>query len=257
MVGVAVLFGAALGSFGNVVIYRVPLGMSVVSPPSACPQCHHRIAARHNVPVLGWLVLRGRCAHCSTRISPRYPIVEATVGVLFGLVVVAYGLSWTTLLLLIAAWAAVVLAAIDIDVQRLPVVVVWPWGLATAVVVLASAATSGQWDPALRALIGSAALWAFYGLAHLLYRRGMGRGDVRLAGVIGGVLGFMGWGPLVVGGFAAFVWGLVGAIMPMIRARSVSGVRIPFGPWMLLGAATGIVIGAPVASWYTQQVLGL
>lgn len=257
LAGVAGLFGLAFGSFGNVVIYRVPLGLSVVSPPSACPRCGHGIAARHNVPVFGWLMLRGRCANCAEPISPRYPIVEAAVGVLFAAIVWGYGISWLTLLLLVASWAGVVLAAIDIDVQRLPVAVVWPWGAVSVAIVAVASLTSEGWDVGLRALIGAAALWLFYLLAFLVYPRGLGLGDVRLAAVLGLLLGFVGWGPLVVGGFAAFVWGLVGAIVPMIRARAVGGVRIPFGPWMLLGAATGIVVGEAIAQWYVSQILGL
>lgn len=257
LAGVSGMFGLAFGSFGNVVIYRVPLGLSVVSPPSACPRCGSRIAARHNVPLLGWLFLRGRCASCHAPISVRYPIVEASVGILFASAVWAYGISWLTLLLLVGSWAGVVLAAIDIDVQRLPVAIVFPWAAVSAVIILAASATTEGWGVGLRALIGGVALWLFYLAAHLAYPKGMGYGDVRLVAVIGMVLGFVGWGPLIVGGFAAFVWGLLGAIGPMIRAKKVGGVRIPFGPWILLGAATGIVCGDAVASWYVGHILGL
>lgn len=251
------MFGLAFGSFGNVVIYRVPLGLSVVSPPSACPRCGNRIAARHNVPLLGWLFLRGRCASCKAPISARYPIIEASVGVLFASVTWAYGVSWLTLLLLVGSWAAVILAAIDIDVRKLPVAIVFPWTVVSAIIILVASATTEGWDVGLRALIGGGALWLFYYAAHVVYPKGMGYGDVRLVAVVGMVLGFAGWGPLVVGGFAAFVWGLVGAIGPMIRARRVSGVSIPFGPWILVGAATGIVWGDAISSWYLGHILGV
>ncbi len=257
VIGVAVLFGLALGSFANVVIYRVPLNLSIVSPPSACPGCDTPILRRHNVPVLGWLVLRGKCAHCGMAISPRYPAIELAMGVLFGLIVWGYGLTWTTGLLVVGAFAAVVLSAIDVAVRRLPVAIVYPWAAVTAVIIAAAVIDSGDVWLGARAAIGAASLWAFYLGAKLAYPRGLGMGDVRIAPVIGAVLAYAGWAPLVVGAFSAFVWGLLGALGPMIKARAVSGVKIPFGPWMFAGAATGIVVGEPIARWYLHSVVGI
>lgn len=257
LVGIAVLFGLAVGSFANVVIYRVPRNESVVSPPSACPRCGTRIAPQHNVPLLGWLWLRGRCATCREPISVRYPVVEASVGALFGLIVWQFGISWETLLLLAGAWAAVVLAAIDIDVQRLPRAIVFPWAAFTVAVVASAALSRQDWWVGERAVIGALALGLFYFVAFIVYPRGMGWGDVTVAPVLGLLLAFFGWRELIVGAFAAFVWGIVAAVVPMIRARRVVGVRIPFGPWMFLGAATGIVLGNVVGDWYVGSVLGI
>lgn len=256
LVGIAALLGLAVGSFGNVVIYRVPRGESVVSPPSACPRCGTGIAPQHNVPVLSWLWLRGRCATCREPISVRYPLVEASVGALFGLIVWQFGISWETLLLLVGAWAAVVLAAIDIDVQRLPRVIVGPWAAFTVAVIVISVVSQQEWWVGARSVIGAVALGLFYFVAFIAYPRGMGWGDVTVAPVLGLVLAYFGWSELIVGAFMAFVWGIVAAIVPMIRARSVVGVKIPFGPWMFLGAATGIVLGNLIGDWYMERILG-
>jgi leader peptidase (prepilin peptidase)/N-methyltransferase len=256
LVGIAALLGLAVGSFGNVVIYRVPRRESVVSPPSACPRCGTGIAPQHNVPVLSWLWLRGRCATCREPISVRYPSVEASVGALFGLIVWQFGISWETLLLLVGAWAAVVLAAIDIDVQRLPRVIVGPWAAFTVAVIVISVVSQQEWWVGARSVIGAVALGLFYFVAFIAYPRGMGWGDVTVAPVLGLVLAYFGWSELIVGAFMAFVWGIVAAIVPMIRARSVVGVKIPFGPWMFLGAATGIVLGNLIGDWYMERILG-
>lgn len=257
VVVVAVAFGLALGSFANVVIYRVPRGLSVVNPPSACPSCGAFIKRRHNVPVFGWIALRGRCASCGGSISRRYPIIEASVGAGFGVISAVWGLTWTTVILLCAAWTAVVLSAIDLDVRRLPRAIVMPWAAVTAVLIAAAAVEHGDVWLLVRAAIGAASLGLLYAISFFVYPNGLGWGDVTVAPVLGGVLAYMGWGEMVVGGFAAFVWGMMGAVVPMIKARAIRGVSVPFGPSMFLGAATGIAVGAPIAHWYTSQVLGL
>lgn len=257
LAGLAGLLGLAFGSFANVVIYRAPAGKSLVHPPSSCPRCDARIANRHNVPVVGWLWLRGKCASCKAPISPRYPIVEGLVAALFVAIVWHFGISWSTALLLIGAWVAVVLSAIDLDTRRLPRPIVVPWAVAVAVVVLASGVESGEWWPVARAAIGAASLGLFYAGAFFAYPKGMGWGDVTVAPVIGAVLGFLGWPVLVVGAFSAFVWGLAIAIGPMVKARAVKGVSIPFGPSMFVGAATGVVVGNLVGTFYLERILGL
>lgn len=249
------VLGLVLGSFANVVIYRVPLGRSVVRPPSACPRCGRPVKPWENVPVASWLALRGRCAGCRAKIGLRYPLVELSMGVLFALAGLFYGVSFVTVLLCTAAWYAVVLAAIDIDVRRLPRVLVWPWTITTAVLITAHAVVNNEPGLALRTVIGALALGVFYAAAFFAYPKGLGWGDVTVAPVVGATVAFFGWPELIVGAFAAFVWGLVGAIGPMIKARSVRGVAIPFGPWIFLGALTGIACGAQLAQGYLDLVL--
>lgn len=247
------ILGLAIGSFLNVVVWRVPRGESVAHPPSACPRCGHAIRSRDNIPVLSWLMLRGRCRDCGEPIAVRYPLVEAGTGLLFGGVGLWLGPAWSLPAFLYLAAISVALALIDIDTQRLPDVIVLP-SYVVGIVLLALASWnpggSADWSALLRAVIGGAAMFAVYLVIVLIYPRGMGRGDVKLAGVLGMHLAWVGWGGLVVGWFAAFLLGGVFGIALMARGSAGRATKIPFGPWMLLGAAVGLVIGEPVADWY-------
>ncbi|WP_062377999.1 prepilin peptidase [Demequina pelophila] len=247
--------GLALGSFANVLIHRVPQGVSVVSPASACPACGHRIRARHNVPVIGWLWLRGKCADCGAPISGRYPAVELATGLAFAGVTALTGPDWRTAMLLALVYFGIVLSAVDLETRRLPDPLTGAFAVCVAVLAPATCALTGQWDALLRAVIGAAALGALYGLAFVIYPKGMGFGDVKLAPSIGASLAFLGWPLFAVGVFAAFVWGAVAGVIAMRRARRTRGVAVPFGPWMFVGAATGVLIGAPVTQWYLELVM--
>ena len=139
VVSLASVLGLAIGSFLNVVIWRVPRGESVVSPPSACPSCGNPISPRDNVPVVSWLLLAGQCRHCHERISPRYPLVELGTAVLFGLTAWRFGLAWELPAFLYLAAITVALALIDIDVHRLPNSIVLPSYVVAGVLLTAAA----------------------------------------------------------------------------------------------------------------------
>ncbi|MFV0460065.1 MAG: prepilin peptidase [Actinomycetales bacterium] len=244
------VLGLAIGSFLNVVIWRVPRGESVVSPPSACPNCGHRIRSRDNVPVLGWLLLRGRCRDCAAPISARYPLVEAGTGVAFALVAAWVGASWLLPALLYLAAVSIALALIDIDVRRLPNAIVYP-SIPVAFVLLAIPALVES-DPGrlLRVLGGGLALFGFYLVARLAYPRGMGLGDVKLSGLLGMYLGWFGWPMVLVGGFLGFLLGGIFGMVFLASGRKELGSRIPFGPYMLAGAWIAIVAGQPLWAAY-------
>lgn len=247
------LLGLAVGSFLNVVVWRVPRGESVVSPPSACPRCGHRIRARDNVPVLGWVLLRGRCRDCGEPIAVRYPLVEAGTGVAFALVAWGAGVSWTLPALLYLAAVSVALALIDLDTHRLPDAIVLPsYVVATVLLGLAAWNPGGEPDGAafVRALVGGAVVFAVYFLLLVVYPAGMGFGDVKLAGVLGLYLGWAGWASLVVGWFAAFLLGGLFAVGLLVAGRAGRRTSVPFGPWMLAGAWIGLVAGDAVWDWY-------
>lgn len=251
------LLGLVVGSFLNVVIWRVPRGESVVAPPSACPSCGHQIAWYDNVPVVSWLVLRGRCRRCGARISPRYLVVEVLTGALFVATVLVVG--WTTALpaFLYLAAVSVALAAIDIDVHRLPDAIVLPsYPVAAALLALASWDVGVGYDGGalLRAAGGGAALFVLYLVLVLAKPGGMGLGDLKLAGVLGMYLGWVGWGALAVGAFAAFLLGGVFGLGMMLLGRAGRKTKVPFGPWMLVGAAVGVVAGQQLADWYVALV---
>lgn len=250
------LLGLVIGSFLNVLIWRVPRDESVRYPASHCPSCDHAVRPRDNVPVLSWLVLRGRCRDCSAPISPRYPLVELSTGALFGLTAWHFGADWALPAYLYLAAIGVALAMIDLDVHRLPNKIVLPSYAAVPVLLVIASWGDGDWTALLRAAIGGAALYAFYFLLLMVYPRGMGFGDVKLAGLLGMYLGWLGWGQLVVGAFLGFLLGGVvgGALMAARRATRKSA--IPFGPFMITGAYIAVLVGAGLADLYLNAVPG-
>ena len=276
---IAGILGLVIGSFLNVVAYRVPAHLSLVRE-SRCPHCDAAVKPWHNVPVLGWIVLGGRCANCRAKISPRYPIVEAITGVAFAVIAwvglsypVVLGASTTSatatasatesiaLALIVVAFLyfaaiSIVLALIDLDTHRLPNSIVLPSYLVAGVLLTIAAALTGNWGSLLRAAIGMAVMYLFYFLLRAARPAGMGGGDVKLAGVVGIYLGWLGWGALAVGAFAAFLYGGVFGIALMLLRRAGRKTAIPFGPWMILGAWTGVFAGEAVGKWYVNLFVG-
>lgn len=237
------LLGLAVGSFLNVVVWRVPRGESVVRPRSACPRCHAPITARDNVPVLSWVLLRGRCRSCTEPISARYPLVEAGTSILFVMVAWWDQVSPALPALLVLAAVGITLALIDLDTHTLPDVIVLPSiGVGLALLALASAGT-GDWGALARGVAGAAILFALYFVLMVVKPGGMGFGDVKLAALLGLYLGWYGWGALAVGAFAAFLLGGLFSIGLVVARRAGRSSGIPFGPWMLVGAAVGLVAG--------------
>lgn len=253
VVGCAAL-GLLIGSFLNVVIWRVPRGESVVRPASACPACGAPLAARDNVPVLSWLLLRARARCCGARISARYPLVELATAGFFAGVAAWLGLSWALPAYLFLAAITVALTVIDIDALRLPFVIVAPAFIVAVVLLGGASLAAGDGASALRAVLGAAALWSFYRLLHAINPRGMGYGDVRLAGVLGLYLAWLGWGTLAVGAFLGFFTGGLGGIALMLLQRANLKSHIPYGPYLLLGAWLGMVAGPAIGSWYLDLV---
>jgi leader peptidase (prepilin peptidase)/N-methyltransferase len=264
---VAVL-GLAIGSFLNVVAYRVPLGLSVVAPPSSCPGCGSAIEARDNIPLVSWVVLRGKCRHCAEPISARYPIVEAITGVAFIAASVRFlpaiteagstaslvsGAIVLVAFLYLAA-SSVALAAIDIDVHRLPNRIVLPSYIVGAVLLTAAGAVGGDLVAVARAAAGAGILVVFYLLLAIIKPGGMGMGDVKLAGVLGLYLGYLGWEQLLVGSAAAFLLGGIFGVVLLAARRAGRGSGIPFGPWMIAGAWIGIFAGEQLVGAYLAAV---
>jgi len=254
------LVGLLIGSFLNVVVHRVPAGESVVHPPSACPRCGNRIRPRDNVPVLGWLLLRGRCRDCGEPISPRYPLVEAATALAFAgvaaAVLTAGPTPWVVPALLYLAAVSIALTLIDIDCKRLPDAIVLPSYPVLLVLLAVASGATGDWWSLLRAVAGAAAGFAFYFALAFAYPAGMGFGDVKLAGVLGMLLGWYGWAELVVGGFLGF---LLGGVLGLALIALRLGTRtstIPFGPYMILGTWLAIGWGKDLVDGYLR-VAGL
>lgn len=256
LVLVCAIFGLIVGSFLNVVIWRVPRGESLVSPRSQCPHCGADIRARDNVPVLSWLLLRGRCRDCQAAISARYPMVEAGTAAVFVILALRFGWSPVLPAFLYLGAIGVALTMIDLDVKRLPNAIVLPsYGVAAVLLGIAAIVTT---DPRsfVGALLGMAALFLLYFMLVLVHPAGMGFGDVKLAGVLGLYLGWLGWAEVAVGGFLGFLFGgVVGAGMMLVRKAGRKS-QLPFGPFMLIGALAAILWGSQLAELYLDFTLG-
>jgi leader peptidase (prepilin peptidase)/N-methyltransferase len=250
------LLGLAIGSFLNVVIWRVPRGESVVSPPSHCPGCDAAITPRDNVPVVSWLVLRGRCRHCSCRISVRYPLVELLTSALFVATAARIGIHADLPAYLCLAAVGVALALIDLDVQRLPDVLTLPSYPVLVALFAIAAGVDARGGDFIRALLGMVVVFAFYATVRFAYPAGMGMGDVKLSGIVGLALGWLGWGPLVVGAFAAFLVGAAVSIGLVLFREGGRKTRVPFGPFMLIGIVIGVAAGHPLAHAYLHTLHG-
>ncbi len=252
------LLGAAVGSFLNVVIYRVPAGLSVLVPPSRCPQCLRPLKAYDNVPVLGWLWLKGRCRFCRSRIPIRYPLVEATTGLLFVAVYSAFDLSLLTL----GYWAflswLLALSLIDLDTMTLPNSLTQS-GLVAGLLFQAGLGwAAGEWAGAASYLLGGVGgavlgLWLFELItlagSMLFGQTAMGGGDAKLAAMIGA---WLGWKLLLIAGFLACVIGSFvggGAIALGIISRRQP---MPFGPSLALGALLALFFGEALVAGYLR-----
>ena len=242
--------GLAVGSFLNVVIYRIPRDESLVSPGSHCPTCDAAIKTRHILPVLSWVALRGRCASCSAGISPRYPLVELATAVLFVLLTLHFGITPELPAFLYLGAVTVALAMIDLDVHRLPDAIVLPSYLVAGLLLVPAAVAGGDNLAAVRAIGAMTAMWLFYFAIHAVNPHGMGFGDVKLAGLIGLYLGWLGWSSVLVGAFAGFLLGSLAGTALMALRRAGRRTAIPFGPAMLSGAILALFLSAPVTDWY-------
>lgn len=246
-IAVAGAFGAVVGSFLNVVVYRLPRGESLVRPRSRCPACEEPIAAYDNLPILSWVALRGRCRRCGARISPRYPLVELLTAASFAGVVAVHGVDERLLLELPFVAVLIALAGIDLEHRIVPNRVVLP---AAAWAVAAAAAVATSELPEL--LIAGAAAFLALLVAALAYPAGMGMGDVKLAGVMGLYLGSA-VAPALLAAFAG------GALVGVgILLREGGGARkkgVPFAPFLALGGLVGVLAGPELIDLYADRFL--
>ena len=248
----AAAFGLVFGSFLNVVAYRVPLGRSVVRPPSACPSCDAPVRPRDNIPVISWILLRGKCRECKTPISVRYLIVEAFTGALFAGTVLVVGLVWTLPAYLWFVAVTMVLILTDLDHKRIPNRILYPGTLVGLALLAGGAIADGRTDALSRAILGGVFYFAGLFVLALIARGGFGFGDVKLAFLLGLFGSYHGWEHLIVGVFLAFFIGGLVAIALLVTRRKGRKDAVPFGPSLVLGAWIGIAFGLEIFEWYLR-----
>jgi leader peptidase (prepilin peptidase)/N-methyltransferase len=248
MLGVTGLAGLIFGSFFNVVAYRLPRGESLVTPGSRCPGCGTAIKPYDNVPVVGWLLLRGQCRHCGERISARYPIVEALTAVLAISVVLVKHSAHDIVLGLALVATLVPIALIDLDRRIIPNKITLP---AAAIAVAIGLALMPSGVP--EQLIAGIAAGGFLLLFALAYPKGMGMGDVKLAAVLGLFLGRSVAVAILVGVLAGVVVGVV--VMARVGVANGRKTSVPFGPFLAFGGIVGLLAGEPIVHWYLHALV--
>ncbi len=253
--------GASIGSFINVVVYRLPAGLSILYPPSRCPQCLNRLKAYDNVPVLGWLWLKGRCRYCKNKISPRYPIVEAVTGTIFVLVFVIFQFSPLTIgYWLFCSWL-LALSIIDLDTMTLPGELTKS-GVVLGILfqmIIGFTSDSGWLGLVNQMMLAIAAavlgLWLFDGIARIgtiIFRKdAMGAGDAKLAAMMGA---WLGWKYLLLASFIACIAGVaVESFFILLTQKNLKRNKpFPFGPYLALGSAIALFSGEAILSTYLQ-----
>lgn len=256
LIGVCAAFGLVIGSFLNVVIWRVPRDQSIVRPGSHCPGCDTPILPKDNVPLVSWLLLRGRCRHCGQRIAKRYPLVELGTATLFGVMAWHFGLDPALPAFLYLSAVGIALALIDLDHRRLPFALTAPSYPIALVLLVAAVAVERDLGRLVSAIVGLVGLFGVYRLLHAISPRGMGYGDVMLSGILGLYLGYLGWGPLFVGAFLGFLLGSVGGLLLIAARRAGLKSHVPFGPYMIAGTLIAVLGGDSIAHAYVDFTLG-
>lgn len=243
----AFIFGSVVGSFLNVCIYRLPREQSVAFPPSRCPGCGSGIRWYDNIPLLSYLLLRGRCRSCGSKISPQYPVVELINGLLTLFLFLKLGPSPTFLVLFLFTSALVVITFIDLEHQIIPDVISLP-GIAIGFAVSFFLPWLG-WKSSLIGIVagGGSLLVVAYGYELLTKKEGMGGGDIKLLAMMGA---FLGWRAVPFILFASSLIGSAVGISLMVAQKKDSKLAIPFGPFLALGALLYIFYGRQVISWY-------
>jgi leader peptidase (prepilin peptidase) / N-methyltransferase len=242
-VALAVVAGLLVGSFLNVVAYRLPRGQSLVRPRSRCPSCGTQLRAVDNVPVVSWLALRGHCHHCGVHVSARYPLVELATAGLYAAVVASQDDAARILLGLLLVTALVPITLIDVDCRIIPNKITGPAAIAALVAIVALDSSF-----LLEAVVAAVAAGGFFLVAAILYPRGMGMGDVKLAGTLGLYLG-RAVAPAI---FAALIGGVVvgAAIIARKGAREGRKTAVPFGPFLTLGGLIAFFVGNEIVDAY-------
>ena len=249
--------GVVVGSLLTTMIYRLPHEESLFWPSSRCRSCDEPLRARHTIPLISWLVLRGRCAYCHAHISARYPLVELGTGLLYAAITLRFGMSVQLPAYLFLAAVGVVLALIEFDVRRLPDSVVLPSYVVSVLLLMPAGAADADWRTAARALESMAALWLVFFVLALAYPHAVEMGDAKLAGLLGLYLGWLSWGTVLIGTFGAFFIAAVSAGGVAVGRRGGVTSAVPFAPCLVSAAVLALFVAVPITSWYGSNVVAL
>jgi leader peptidase (prepilin peptidase)/N-methyltransferase len=245
------ILGLIFGSFATAVAYRVPRRESIVTGRSKCPRCGRQLAAAENIPVVSWIVLRGRCKNCGEKISVRYPLIELTTGVLFALAAWKYGQTVTAVVYAGFFWVLVVLTVIDLEHKLLPNRIVYPAFVAGWVGLAVAALVDSDVSRLRSAAFGMLIFGGFLFVVAFIYPAGMGLGDVKLAFTLGAFLGYTGGTGLVpVGMFLSFVLGGIIGLVAMKVTKQGRKMALPFGPFLAAGTVIAIAVGQKLLDVY-------
>ena len=248
-VAVTVL-GLVVGSFLNVVIHRVPRGKSIVRPSSRCPSCDAPIRPWHNIPVISYVLLGGRCRNCRAAISPRYPLVEALNGVMYLLVFMRFGPSWALPALLAFVSALIAITFIDLDFQIIPDSITLgslPLALLAGGLVLPDPFARAEALGWVQTFSGAVTGFVLFYAVAVLSRGGMGGGDIKMMAMVGAVLG---WRGVLLTTFLGSLAGSVLGLGLMLFKGKGRKTKIPFGPFLALGTLLSLMFGQEILRWY-------
>ncbi len=252
VIAASALLGLLIGSFLNVVIWRVPRHESIVKPASRCLGCEKLIRPYDNIPVISWLILRGKCRDCKIPISVRYPLVEAGTSLLWGLLAWRFAGSWALPAYLVLSAGLIVLALIDLDTFLLPNRIVYPLTVGVTSLFGVAAVVNGDSNAFLRALLCGLGVFTVFLTLHLISPRGMGFGDVKFSFVLGLSLGWVSASTAFLGIFLGFLLGSVVGIGLIATKLKTRKDHVPFGPFMALGAVTALLIGPQILRLLNQ-----
>lgn len=241
------VLGLIVGSFSNVCIYRIPRNESIIYPASHCPKCRSNISPKDNIPLLSYILLKGRCRNCKSKISIQYPIVEFLTGLTYLIIYLAYGLSVQTLIYIILSSALIIIAFIDLNEQIVPDVISLP-GIVIGFIISFFVSHISYMNSALGVLVGGGIILIIGLAGSIIFKKeAMGGGDVKLAAMIGA---FLGWRYIMISLFLGFFLGaLAGIILILSKIKSREDV-IPFGPFIVLGSFITLLLGEKIISWY-------
>jgi len=242
------VYGLVIGSFLNVVIDRVPKRESVVRPRSRCPQCDAAISSRDNIPLLSWLLLHGRCRSCGLPISVHYPLVEAGTAIVFGVTAAHFGAGWNLAIYLVLFVGLIPLAVIDGYQRLLPIRVLYPVLATTIALLLADTLDHHDWRRLLVAAACGAVWFGAYFVLNLLRPDALGFGDVRLVGLLGLSVGWLGVSVVFIAFFASNLLGIVCALVMLALQKAHRDTPIPYGVFLALGAGVAVLVGPSIVS---------